>query len=397
MTVLVSNSLPRGLRRERALAVRTPAREWMNWAWLPVVAALGLSLIGVAAIGTTEPGLASKQMTFLGVGIGAAALVGSRHWRWLQKWSWVILGINVLLMLFLFAPGVPESIVRARNGARRWINVGFTDIQPGELAKLTWILAMASWMRVAPTVRRLENVLAMIAATAVPVALIVLQPDLDSALLFGPTLVVMLLAAGARLRHLAAICAVVLVLAPCSYPFLKQHQRDRIDALAAQLMGDTRVNDGIGYQANRAVTLAGAGGLAGRGAEDAGALVKYNRLPEEYNDMVFAVVCCRWGMLGGLAVWILGAAYAFGAFMVAQRAGSAFGRIAAIGIGAMVFLQLAVNTGMTIGLLPVTGMQLPFVSYGGSSLVSLWLTTGVLFAIASRRGRGFDREQAAEG
>ena len=112
--------------------------------------------------------------------------------------------------------------------------------------------------------------------------------------------------------------------------------------------------------------------------------------------MVFAVVCCRWGMLGGLAVWILGVAYAFGAYMVAQRAGSAFGRIAAIGIGTMVFLQLSVNTAMTIGLLPVTGMQLPFVSYGGSSLVSLWLTTGVLFAIASRRGRGFDREQAAE-
>jgi cell division protein FtsW (lipid II flippase) len=224
-----------------------------------------------------------------------------------------------------------------------------------------------------------------------PVALIALQPDLDSALLFGPTLAVMLLAAGARVKHLAIIAAVVIVLAPCSYPFLKPHQRDRIDAMIAQVLGDTRHNDGIGFQANRAITLAAAGGVAGLGREEAGTLIRFNRLPEEHNDMIFVVIACRWGLLGGIAVWLLGAAYAFGAFMVGMRAGSGFGRLAAVGIGAMVFVQLAVNTAMTIGLLPVSGMTLPFVSYGGSSLVCLWMTTAVLFAVASRRSRGFDR------
>ena len=390
MTVLVSNSLPRGLRRERAADTRAASRAWAHWAWLPVAAALGLSLLGIAAIGTTEPALAKRQFGFLIVGMLAATFVGAQHWRWMRTWAWVLFAVNLAFLVFILVPFVPDSIVRPRNGARRWINLGSLDFQPSELVKLTWVLAMAAWLRTTATVKRLAGVLATIVVTAVPMALILLQPDLDSAVLFGPTLLVMLLAAGARLRHLAIIACVAVALAPCSYPLLKKHQRDRIDALVAQVMGDTRVNDGIGFQANRAVTLAGAGGIAGNGKDGAGTLIHYNRLPEEHTDMIFAVITCRWGFLGGMLLWTLGAAYAFGAFMVGLRAGTMFGRLVAVGIGSMVFLQLLVNTGMTIGLLPVTGMTLPFVSYGGSSLVALWVTTAVLFSVASRRSRGFD-------
>ncbi len=390
MTVLVSNSMPRSLRRERTADARAARRTWVHWAWLPVAAALGLSALGIAAIGTTEPALAKRQVGYLAVGLMCGAFVGAQHWRWMRSWAWGLFAVNVVLLAFLLVPFVPDAVVRPRNGARRWINLGSMDFQPSELVKLTWVLAMAAWLRTAATVKRLEGVLATIAVTAVPVLLILLQPDLDSALLFGPVLLVMLLAAGARLRHLAIIAGVAIALAPCAYPVLRPHQRARIDALAAQLMGDTRVNDGIGFQSSRAVTLAAAGGLAGNGKAEAGTLIHFNRLPEEHTDMIFAVIACRWGFLGGMLLWALGAAYAFGAFMVGWRAGTAFGRLVAVGIGAMVFLQLLVNTAMTIGLLPVTGMTLPFVSYGGSSLVALWVTTGVLFAIASRRARGFD-------
>ncbi|MFM9098095.1 MAG: FtsW/RodA/SpoVE family cell cycle protein [Phycisphaerales bacterium] len=390
MTVLVSNSLPRSLRRERASATRTPARIWANWAWLPVAAALGLSLLGIAAIGTTEAGLARRQLGYLIVGLVMATAVGAQHWKDLRRWAWVLLAINAAALLFVLLPWVPESVVRPRNGARRWINVGSVDMQPSELVKLTWVLAMAAWMQAAPSVRRLSGVAAAIAVTLVPVGLIAMQPDLDSALLFLPCLGVMLVAAGARIKHLAIIAVLGLALAPLSYPFLKPHQRDRIQAMVAQVTGDTRVNDGIGFQGSRAITLAASGGLAGLGREEASTLIRFNRLPEEHNDMIFVVIACRWGLLGGLAVWVLGAAYAFGAYMVASRAGTAFGRLAAVGIGSMVFLQLSVNTAMTIGLLPVSGMTLPFVSSGGSSLVCLWMTTAVLFSIASRRPRGFD-------
>lgn len=390
MTVLVSNSLPRSLRRERASATRTPARTWANWAWLPVAAALGLSLLGIAAIGTTEAGLARRQLGYLIVGMVMATAVGAQHWKDLRRWAWVLLAVNAAALVFVLLPWVPESVVRPRNGARRWINVGSVDMQPSELVKLTWVLAMAAWMQAAPSVRRLSGVAAAIAVTLVPVGLVAMQPDLDSALLFLPCLGVMLVAAGARIKHLAIIAALGLVLAPLSYPFLKPHQRDRIQAMVAQVTGDTRMNDGIGFQGSRAITLAASGGVAGLGRDEASTLIRFNRLPEEHNDMIFVVIACRWGLLGGIAVWVLGAAYAFGAYMVASRAGTAFGRLAAVGIGSMVFLQLSVNTAMTIGLLPVSGMTLPFVSYGGSSLVCLWMTTAVLFAIASRRPRGFD-------
>ncbi|MFM9144365.1 MAG: FtsW/RodA/SpoVE family cell cycle protein, partial [Phycisphaerales bacterium] len=176
MTVLVSNSLPRSLRRERASATRTPARIWANWAWLPVAAALGLSLLGIAAIGTTEAGLARRQLGYQIVGMVMATAVGAQHWKDLRRWAWVLLAINAAALLFVLLPWVPESVVRPRNGARRWINVGSVDMQPSELVKLTWVLAMAAWRQAAPAVRRLSGVAAAIAVTRVPVGLSALQP-----------------------------------------------------------------------------------------------------------------------------------------------------------------------------------------------------------------------------
>jgi len=152
MTVLVSNSLPRSLRRERAADTRAASRTWAHWAWLPVAAALGLSLLGIAAIGTTEPALAKRQFGFLIVGMLAAAFVGAQHWRWMRTWAWVLFAANLAFLVFILVPWVPDSIVRPRNGARRWINIGSLDFQPSELVKLTWVLAMAAWLRTTATV-----------------------------------------------------------------------------------------------------------------------------------------------------------------------------------------------------------------------------------------------------
>ncbi len=390
MSTLISGSLPRSLRRERAEEVRTPERTWAHWAWLPVASSIILSVMGVLAIATTEPLLAKRQAVFAVVGLLTAAAVGAQHVRWLQRAAWPLFIVNVFLLVFLLVPYIPEWLVRPRNGARRWINLGFTDFQPSEVMKLAYILSMAVWLRSAPQIRRMWGVVATLLVTAIPVVLIMRQPDLDTALLFIPTLLAMLLAAGARVRHIVILVMLGLVLAPASYPFLKAHQKARVDALIAQLSGSSRWKDTIGYQADRAQTLAGAGGVFGMGSQEATPLIRYNRLPEASNDMIFSVISCRWGLLGGVLVWVAGLAYAVGCFMVALRAGSGFGRLVAVGIGSMFFAQLALNTGMTIGVLPVSGMTLPFVSAGGSSLVSLWVGTGVLFSIASRRTRGFD-------
>ncbi|MGA1401022.1 MAG: FtsW/RodA/SpoVE family cell cycle protein, partial [Phycisphaerales bacterium] len=220
--------------------------------------------------------------------------------------------------------------------------------------------------------------------TLVPVVLILLEPDLGTSLLFMPTLLALLWTSGSRKRHLAAVFVAAVVAVPASYPMLKPHQKARVDALIAQIEGDRRYEQDIGYQSARAMDLVGAGGVEGRG-EEAAVLIRHNHLPESHNDMVFAVIACRWGLWGGVAVLGLIAAAVIGAFGAAWVSRDAYGRLLAVGIATMLAGQAVVNIAMTIGLAPVTGMTLPFVSFGGSSLVVTWAMVGLVLNVALRR------------
>jgi cell division protein FtsW (lipid II flippase) len=224
------------------------------------------------------------------------------------------------------------------------------------------------------------------------VGLIVLEPDLGSALLFLPTLVAMLVAAGTRKRFVIAALLAAAIAAPVAYfAVLKPYQRARIDAIVAQIKGDTRYERDIGFQGWRAMRLVGAGGLFGNDEEHARALVRFNALPEEHNDMVFAVVACRFGVIGGMLVLLASAGVAIGALLTAWYARDGFSKLVAVGVGALLFAQMTVNIGMTIGLLPITGVTLPFVSYGGSSLVACWTLVGLLVGIGIRPPTGAEK------
>jgi cell division protein FtsW (lipid II flippase) len=361
-----------------------------------VLAAIGLTALGVLAIDTTAPALARRQAVFGVFGLIAAAGMCLPSARSLMRVAWPLYAVSLALLLFVLVPGVPEWLVRPKNGARRWISMGLFEFQPSEVAKIAVVLALAQVMRVGGSVRRIEGFVMPFALAAPPMLLILIEPDLGTALMFAPAVLAMVLAAGARKRHVAILLAAGALAAPLSYPFLKNHQRERVDALFAQLKGDDRYVRDIGFQADRAMTLAGAGGLAGVGRDRARALVLHNRLPEEHNDMIFAVICCRWGFVGGVVTWGLGLLYAFGALLVAVLAREPFSRLVATGIAGTFAAQFALNTAMTVGVMPVTGVTLPFVSYGGSSLVALWIGTGLLFNLAMRRPRGTERLGAVE-
>ena len=131
------------------------------------------------------------------------------------------------------------------------------------------------------------------------------------------------------------------------------------------------------------------------GREEASNLVRYNRLPEEHNDMIFAVVACRWGLLGGLATWGLFGLLAVGGYLVSAAARDVFGRLLAAGLVTMLLVQMVINSGMTVGLIPITGMTLPFVSAGGSSLVTTWMTVGLILNVGLRRPRRMERWEVA--
>lgn len=377
---------------ERSRALHRPRVLLANPGWVCVGAALLLSLLGALAIATTEPGYAQRHLVHLAVALLGAACVTVPHFRRLRDLSWPFTILVLGLLLFLLVPSVPEVLVRPRNGARRWINLVVIDFQPSELAKIAYVVVLAGYLRYRSSYRRLRGLLVPLALTFVPVGLILVEPDLGTAMLFLPALFAILVAAGARLKHLVLVAAIGVAAAPTMYPLLRAHQKARIRAMAAQLVGDDSYRRDIGFQGAQARTLIGAGGLLGTGREHAAELIRFNHLPEEHNDMIFAVVCCRWGFAGAALLWALFAAFGAGAMLVAAQAKDPFARLVAVGLVTMIVAQMVVNTGMTLGLLPITGMTLPFVSAGGSSLVATWLMVGLLLNLGLRRPPYMTRE-----
>ncbi|MHC4993273.1 MAG: FtsW/RodA/SpoVE family cell cycle protein [Planctomycetota bacterium] len=378
---------------ERTRSLHRPKILLRNPGWICVGSALALSLLGVVAIaGSTEPELAMRHLRFLAVGIVAATVVALPHYRWARDLSYVLM-IGVLgLLVFVLIPTVPDAIVHPIKGARRWINLGVTNFQPSELAKIVYVLVLANYLRYRSSYRKLTGLLVPFLLSFVPMALILKEPDLGTALLFLPTLFAMLVAAGAKLRHLVLIIALGLASAPVMYPVLKPHQKARIKAMIAQVTGDDTFDNDIGFQGKQATMLVGAGGIVGVGRERAHDLIRFNSLPEDHNDMIFAVICCRWGVAGALLTFALFGALAVGGLLVAACCKDPFGRLAAVGLVSMLLAQMTINAGMTIGLLPITGLTLPFISYGGSSLVCTWLVVGLLLNIAMRRPLYMTRE-----
>ena len=391
------SSRPRA--RYTAAGLRSDARplhlspvNWHNVAWLCVIAAVALSVLGILAIDTTRPALAVRQIAHLCVALVGATAVALPHYRWVERAILPLIILGLGLLVFVLIPWVPDVIVSPRNGARRWINLGVTDFQPSELAKIAYILGVAKYLRVKQNYRTFIGVLRPLAMSFVPMGLVLFEPNLGMTMLFLPILFAMLIAAGAKVKHILIIIALGSSMAPLSYAILLPHQRGRIDAMIAQVRGDPRHEQDIGYQGARAMTLVGAGGMLGVGSEKAANLIKFNTLPEEHNDMVFAVIACRWGLLGAIVTWGLFGMFALGGLLTAGLCKDPFGRLVTVGIIAALFAQMAINTGMTIGLLPITGLPLPLVSYGGSSMVATWLMVGLVFNIALRRSKYLARQ-----
>jgi rod shape determining protein RodA len=287
--------------------------------WLSAAAAVALSLVGIYAIdvalrsGIVEPGVpaprlaaqASSQLMFLGLGLLAAAIIALPHYRWLQFLAWPAMAVSIGLLVFVLLPFIPESIVRPINGARGWIDLKVIRLQPAEVAKVAFVLVIAQYLRYRRTHRSFLGLVPVGIIACIPIGLITLEPDLGNAILFIPALFAMLAVAGARLRHLAIIVLVAALAAPAAYPILKPHQKARINAMLSQVRGSREGAADINYQSFTAQTMVGAGQLAGSPAPHARVLIRFNRLPEAHNDMVFSVICARYGMLGGIAVLAL--------------------------------------------------------------------------------------------
>ncbi len=366
-------------------------------AWTLVIASLALSALGVYAIDVASgpheglSPLAARQIAFLGAGLFVGLVAAALHFRVLIAASWLLYALSLGLLVFLLVPGVPASIVTPRNGARAWIDLGPVNLQPSEFAKIAVVIVLAQYLRFRSNHRRFLGFVPPALIAVVPAGLVILEPDLGMASLFAPALFAMLVAAGAKMRHILAVLVLGAALAPAAYPFLMPHQKERIVALVRQTQGDLTLQDSSQFQSIKAMTLAGAGGASGLPEEHARVLVDLNDLPEAHNDMVYAVIVNRFGLLGGLSVLALAFVWMLSASIAAARTNDPFGRLIIVGIGAMFATQTIINVGMSLGVLPIIGLTLPFVSYGGSSLLSSYLGVGLIVSVAARPNRRLAR------
>lgn len=373
-------------------AAQRPQVVLRHAGWISVASAMALVCLGVLSINLTSGvsaegvgGFAVRQLMFVPIGLLAAAITAAPHYKFIGRMTPVLVVASLAMLLVVLIPFIPEWLVKPRNGARRWINLGVVDFQPSEIAKIAYVLMLARYLRFRKNYRTLRGLIPPLALTFLPMAMIVVEPDLGTALLFLPTFFAMLIAAGAKLKHLALLVAAALLIAPAMYPILKPHQRDRVHAMWNQLRGDRRQADSINYQGFQAITLVGAGGVDGLGAEKSRAIIDFNNLPEDHNDMIFAVICNRFGLLGAAATIGLYLTWIGGALWCAGACKDPFGRLLIVGLTSMIGAQAVINIAMTIGLAPITGMTLPFVSYGGSSLVVAFMMTGLIVNVAMRR------------
>ncbi len=270
----------------------------------------------------------------------------------------------------------------ATYGSRRWIEIAGTPVQPSEIAKLVVIIALAKYLSDhQESIGELKVFLTSLAMAAVPTLLVFLEPDLGSAVIFSMIWLGMVLAAGARWRHVAALVGVGLVSVPFAMiGLINDYQRDRI-ALWLDPESDPL---GAGFQSLQAQIGIGSGGIFGKGLTEGGQ-TQLDYLRTETTDYVFSVLGEELGLVGALILFSLFIVLLWRALRVAELSRDLFGRLLATGMVIFILLQTFINIAVNVGLLPVTGIPLPFVSQGGSSLITLFICLGILQSILMRR------------
>lgn len=368
-------------------APRTSPARLRQWDWPLVLSAVSLALLGAALVwSATAPALEAagrSPLTYAGrhavnllLGLVLCAVVSRLGHRAISRYTPVLYGASIAGLLLVLSP-----LGTTINGAHAWIRLpaGFT-VQPSEFAKVAIIVGVALVLAdrnpgEAPSLRTLTRALGI---AAVPVVLVLLQPDLGTVLVIGAIVAGMLAIAGVRMVHLLALAVlgVAAVVAAFALGLVDDYQIDRLTAFARPEEGAQT----FGYNTQQARIAIGAGGLLGqglgRGSQTQGGFVPFN-----HTDFVFSVAGEELGFVGVLVLLGLLAVVLWRGLTIALRARDQFGRLVASGVVLWIGLQSFENIGMNLGIMPVTGVPLPFVSYGGSSMFAAWIGVGLLLNI----------------
>lgn len=373
---------------------------WPNWKNLflglggaLILLVLALMLIGFAFIDSASylprKGIsldyADKQLQWAAIGLVCFVLTMFVDIRRLLKSSSAV----YLFYIFTFGLLILTALIGVtRGGARSWIKLGPMMLQTSETVKISVIMLLAHILVAQQRNNTWKDLLFPYTITFVPVALILVQPDFGTALLFVPVVTIMVFVAGAPPKYFLIMLLAILNIAPIVYKFgLHEYQRSRVLMFLAQGKMTQEEKRGSGYQLIQAQIAYGNGGLTGKGWKQ-GTQNRYSFLPERHTDFILAVIGEEWGFIRTMGILLIYFALFFTMMVMAYVATSQEAQLVIVGIATLLATQAIVNICMTIGLAPITGLPLPFISYGGSSL--LFNLIGIALVISVYGGKTTD-------
>lgn len=352
-----------------------------NWSLLlleVILFGIGIwNLISATGVEDKSQGLYRNQLMWFGFGIGLTAIILVFHYSLLSRMAYVIYFANLLLLAAVLLFG------KATLGAQRWIGFGGFRIQPSEFMKLSMVILLAKYFETDRTVGGygFRELWLPTLLVAIPAGLIMLQPDLGTAMIILLTYGSLMLFLKIKPKTLAILAICAAVAAPLTYQFaLKPYQRQRIVTFINP-MSDPK---GAGYNSIQSMIAVGSGQFWGKGYRK-GTQSQLNFLPEHHTDFIFSVFSEEHGFLG--CIFLLGLYFTFlmNGISVAYQSHDKFGLILAFGIMTIFFWHIVVNMGMVMGILPIVGVPLPFLSYGGSALVTAMIGVAILTNIANKK------------
>ena len=365
------------LGRPRELSL--PEKIWtINWGLVLLVsllASVGFGMLYSAANGHWDP-WASKQIARYGVALAVMLVVAVVDLRFWYRAAYWIYGIAFVLLIAVEVRGAIGM------GAQRWIDLGVIQLQPSEIMKVAAVLAIARYFHNVGIEDIGRPLLLIVPAILVllPAALVMKQPDLGTALMLVLGGAVMFFLAGVRIWKFAVLIAAGGGLAPIVWRFLRPYQKARLSTF----LDPESDPQGAGYHSLQSKIAIGSGGSVGKGFLE-GTQSHLNFLPEKQTDFIFTMLAEEWGLIGGLALLALYTLVLVYGYAIAFRSRSHFGRLLALGIVVNLFLYVFINTAMVMGLIPVVGVPLPLISYGGTAMLTVMFGFGLLMSVYVHR------------
>ncbi|MCD6459572.1 rod shape-determining protein RodA [bacterium] len=317
----------------------------------------------------------SKQIIWVAVSFCIFLFVLFYGYENIMKQSFLILGLNIILLIMVYIFG------NERYGAQRWLQFGGLVLQPSEITKVTIILALSRYVSLnIHNYRSFRFMFTAFLIVFVPMILILRQPDLGTALVFIPIFFSIIFVAGTPIKHILKLIVPGLVSAPVFWFLLKDYQKNRIRVFWDPNLDPT----GLGYQSIQSKIAIGSGGLFGKGWLH-GTQNQLNFLPKRYTDFIFSIIGEEWGFLGACIILLIYFAIIIIGIYIASKSRDIYGKLVATGISIMLLSHVIINVGMTIGVMPITGLPLLFLSYGGSSMLTAMISVALLQSIWMKR------------